>query len=102
MSSNHNSSPQLEEGTFVQEPGSGVSAIIEGSRVSVGTLEWLQRQGVETGTAEEGSTSPHQTVSQPGVSSGRVGSSHSRVYVSFGSAVVGSIDVQVRRRILPL
>uniref|UniRef100_A0A7I4BBQ6 P-type ATPase A domain-containing protein n=1 Tax=Physcomitrium patens TaxID=3218 RepID=A0A7I4BBQ6_PHYPA len=51
-----------EESTFEQEPGSGAKAIIEGKLVSVGTLEWLQRSGVErvppefTGAATQGQT----------------------------------------------
>jgi cation transport ATPase len=100
-SSNTSSLPSLEEGTFIQEPGSGVSAIVDGARVSVGTIEWLQRQGVETGPEEEdgpGSIATRQpVVVQPGGSSKVSGSSsHSRVYVSLGSTVIGSIDVQVR------
>ena len=32
------------DGSFVQEPGSGVTATVEGRRVAVGTLEWVTRQ----------------------------------------------------------
>ena len=32
-----------EDGSFVQEPGSGVTATVAGRRVSVGTLEWVTR-----------------------------------------------------------
>ena len=32
-----------DEGSFVQEPGSGVTATVAGRRVSVGTLEWVTR-----------------------------------------------------------
>ena len=32
------------DGSFVQEPGSGVTATVAGKRVSVGTLEWVTRQ----------------------------------------------------------
>ena len=31
------------DGTFVEEPGSGTVAIIENKKVSVGTLDWVQR-----------------------------------------------------------
>ncbi|KAH9606408.1 hypothetical protein KSS87_005377 [Heliosperma pusillum] len=34
------------DGTFLEEPGSGAVATIQNRRVSVGTLEWLQRQGI--------------------------------------------------------
>ncbi|KAL4434160.1 hypothetical protein ABPG75_000601 [Micractinium tetrahymenae] len=36
-----------EEGSFVQEPGSGVTASVGGRRVSVGTLEWVTRPAHE-------------------------------------------------------
>lgn len=36
-----------EEGSFVQEPGSGVTASVAGRRVSVGTLEWVTRPAEE-------------------------------------------------------
>ncbi|KAL4430152.1 hypothetical protein ABPG77_004934 [Micractinium sp. CCAP 211/92] len=36
-----------EEGSFVQEPGSGVTALVAGRRVSVGTLEWVTRPAEE-------------------------------------------------------
>lgn len=36
-----------EEGSFVQEPGSGVTASVAGRRVSVGTLEWVTRPARE-------------------------------------------------------
>jgi hypothetical protein len=35
--------PQVQDSTFEQEPGSGATAIVEGKRVAVGTLEWVQR-----------------------------------------------------------
>ncbi|XP_057518377.1 copper-transporting ATPase PAA1, chloroplastic [Amaranthus tricolor] len=35
------------DGTFMEEPGSGAVATIESKRVAVGTLEWLQRHGLE-------------------------------------------------------
>ncbi|KAG2497846.1 hypothetical protein HYH03_004113 [Edaphochlamys debaryana] len=42
----------VAEGSFVQEPGSGVSAVVGGRRVAVGTLEWLSRQGADVSAAE--------------------------------------------------
>jgi Cu2+-exporting ATPase len=39
------SSFSADQGTFLQEPGSGAVAVVAGHRVSVGTLEWVQRQG---------------------------------------------------------
>ncbi|XP_021753194.1 copper-transporting ATPase PAA1, chloroplastic-like [Chenopodium quinoa] len=40
------------DGTFTEEPGSGAVATIENRRVAVGTLEWLQRHGVDNNPFE--------------------------------------------------
>ncbi|XVF01573.1 hypothetical protein REPUB_Repub04eG0100700 [Reevesia pubescens] len=37
---------KVVDGTFVEEPGSGALAIVDNKKVSVGTLEWVQRHGV--------------------------------------------------------
>lgn len=37
---------QAADGTFIEEPGSGAVATIDNKRVSVGTLDWVQRYGV--------------------------------------------------------
>ncbi len=92
-------SGQLEPGTFVQEPGSGVFAIVSGKRVSVGSLEWLSRQGVYQAVAgPEGLAEAARLRFEdplPSSSSGMgVGNSHSRVYVGVDGKMVGSIDVQ--------
>ena len=34
---------QVVDGTFTEEPGSGAVATIENKRVSVGTVDWVQR-----------------------------------------------------------
>lgn len=34
---------QAEDGTFIEEPGSGAVAVIEEKKVSVGTLDWVRR-----------------------------------------------------------
>ena len=99
-SSGHGHLPHLQEGSFTQEPGSGVSALVDGHRVSVGTLEWLQRQGAAMGPAVASAASasngpPALDLHIDGVPHMGVGNSHSRVYVSVGKDVVGSIDVQV-------
>ncbi|KAH7441076.1 hypothetical protein KP509_03G024700 [Ceratopteris richardii] len=36
---------QVQDGTFEQEPGSGATAVVEGKRVMVGSLEWVHRFG---------------------------------------------------------
>ncbi|CAN6557020.1 unnamed protein product [Malus baccata var. baccata] len=36
----------VTDGTFLEEPGFGAVATIENKKVSVGTLEWVQRHGV--------------------------------------------------------
>ena len=102
----------MAKGTFLQEPGSGVSAIVDGARVSVGTLEWLERQGVtDTGATSGSSATAAGTleglVSEVVSGSGKftaplvnpkamgLGSSHTRVFVGVDGKLVGSIDVQV-------
>ncbi|KAJ7968194.1 Copper-transporting ATPase [Quillaja saponaria] len=37
---------KVADGTFLEEPGSGATATIENKKVSVGTLEWVIRNGV--------------------------------------------------------
>ncbi|XVE66551.1 hypothetical protein DITRI_Ditri08aG0087700 [Diplodiscus trichospermus] len=37
---------KVVDGTFIEEPGSGAVAIVDNKKVSVGTLEWVQRHGV--------------------------------------------------------
>jgi cation transport ATPase len=34
---------QAKDGSFEQEPGSGAMAVVEGKRVAVGSLDWVQR-----------------------------------------------------------
>lgn len=34
---------QVADGTFIEEPGSGAVATIDERKVSVGTLDWVQR-----------------------------------------------------------
>ncbi|XP_015696014.2 copper-transporting ATPase PAA1, chloroplastic isoform X2 [Oryza brachyantha] len=36
---------QAEDGSFMEEPGSGAVATIDGKQVSVGTLDWIRRHG---------------------------------------------------------
>ncbi|KAE8672772.1 Copper-transporting ATPase PAA1 [Hibiscus syriacus] len=37
---------KVVDGTFVEEPGSGAVAVVDDKTVSVGTLEWVRRNGV--------------------------------------------------------
>ncbi|EFJ44901.1 hypothetical protein VOLCADRAFT_64450 [Volvox carteri f. nagariensis] len=75
-------------GSFVQEPGSGVAATVGGRRVAVGTLEWLQRQGADPPPPPAAAATSIATAAVHGV-----GNSHSRVYVAVDGAVAGVIDV---------
>ena len=101
LNSNSNDLPRLAQGTFVQEPGSGASAVIEkgGQRVSVGTIEWLARQGAVSTRPISDPSTPLSSSSQSSSDSQdsdlgmEMGSSRTRVYVGVGSEVVGSIDV---------
>ncbi|KAK9943280.1 hypothetical protein M0R45_008894 [Rubus argutus] len=44
---------KVADGTFMEEPGSGAVAIIENKKVSVGTLDWVRRHGVNENPFEE-------------------------------------------------
>ncbi|XP_040363785.1 copper-transporting ATPase PAA1, chloroplastic isoform X3 [Rosa chinensis] len=55
---------QVADGTFIEEPGSGAVAIIEDKRVSVGTLDWVQRHGVNENPFEEVEAHKSQSVVQ--------------------------------------
>eukprot|EP00951_Prasinocladus_malaysianus_P036007 scaffold375689_cov48-Prasinocladus_malaysianus.AAC.2 len=37
----------VEGGSFVQEPGSGASALVEGKEIVVGNLGWLASKGIQ-------------------------------------------------------
>ena len=96
-----------DQGSFVQEPGSGVVATVSGRRIAVGSLEWVQTQATQhaqqvsassngsghslngAGTAvsqEESSISNVEAavVSRPG---------HILVYVSVDDHIAGSIEI---------
>nr|GME01048.1 copper-transporting ATPase PAA1, chloroplastic [Ipomoea batatas] len=59
---------QAEDGTFIEEPGSGAMAVIEEKKVSVGTLDWVRRHGVgETVSVQEFDDFKNQSVVYVGV-----------------------------------
>ncbi|KAL8130610.1 hypothetical protein V2J09_019765 [Rumex salicifolius] len=45
--------PKVIDGSFMEEPGSGAVATIDNKRVSVGTLEWVKRNGVNNNPFQE-------------------------------------------------
>jgi len=81
-----------QSGTFLQEPGSGAVAVVAGHKVSVGTLEWVQRHGaqlvpaaeqqLQTGSSSARSSSEHDPLT-----------GHTQVYVGVDDVVVGLVDV---------
>ncbi|XP_065850929.1 copper-transporting ATPase PAA1, chloroplastic [Euphorbia lathyris] len=60
-------SPEVADGTFLEEPGSGAVALIENKRVSVGTLDWVQRNGVDENPFHELKDAMDQSVVYVGV-----------------------------------
>lgn len=58
---------KASDGTFIEEPGSGAVATINDRRVAVGTLEWLQRHGVEENPFHELEERSNQSVVYVGV-----------------------------------
>ncbi|GAQ77947.1 Cation transport ATPase [Klebsormidium nitens] len=59
--------PRIQDGTFEQEPGSGASATIDGRRIAVGSLDWVERRAsngsasVKPQTPSDVETSTSQT-----------------------------------------
>lgn len=85
---------QLEpdSGTFTQEPGSGAVAVVAGHKVSVGTLEWVQRHGAQLGTLGEQQLQTSNSVTGSG-SQHEPLTGHTQVYVGVDDVVVGLVDV---------
>ena len=61
---------EVQDGSFRQEPGSGVSGIVQGSAVAVGNLEWVRSHSQPHSESQHASTSGSQA------SSDRIGSRH--------------------------
>ena len=111
------------EGSFVQEPGSGVTATVAGRRVAVGTLEWVTRQpqqeqqaaaaaaaasgagaegGALSGSARSGGGAPSPLQQQPAAVEAEIASAaaatasrpgHILVYVGLDGRVAGTIEI---------
>lgn len=85
-----------DPGSFTQEPGSGAVATVAGHKVSVGTLEWMQRHGAQLDAA--GQQRLQDSSGEVGGSSGGGGlheplTGHTQVYVGVDGVVVGLVDV---------
>ncbi|CAM8974177.1 unnamed protein product [Rhodiola kirilowii] len=61
------------DGSFMEEPGAGAVATIENRKVSVGTLEWVQRHGVENSLFQEVEDVTSQSVVYVGVDNSLAG-----------------------------
>lgn len=92
---------QLEpdSGSFLQEPGSGAVAAVAGHKVSVGTLEWVQRHGAQLSPigqqllqdSSSGNAAPSSSSS--GSSQHEPLTGHTQVYVGVDDMIVGLVDV---------
>ncbi|KAK2982335.1 hypothetical protein RJ640_009032 [Escallonia rubra] len=60
-------SVKVADGTFTEEPGSGAVGTVEKTKVSVGTLEWVQRHGVDRNPFQEVEEHKNQSVVYVGV-----------------------------------
>ncbi|KAL0546501.1 hypothetical protein IC582_016411 [Cucumis melo] len=58
---------KVVEGTFVEEPGSGAVATVQNRIVSIGTLDWVQRQGVTVDDFQETDDLEAQSVVYVGI-----------------------------------
>jgi Cu2+-exporting ATPase len=93
------------EGSFIQEPGSGVVATVEGHRVAVGSLEWVESQIAQH--AQQAAISSNGNGNGNGASSYTTNSSnsahlsgtafikpgHIQVHVSIDSHIAGTIEI---------
>lgn len=96
---------ELQEGTFVQEPGSGVAATVNGQTVSVGSLEWVANQTAAHAAqaaaytngngARGGAQTAEQLKAEEAVATSP---GHILVHVGIDGKVVGSFEIadQVR------
>jgi Cu+-exporting ATPase len=57
--------PQIQDGTFEQEPGSGASATIDGRRIAVGSLDWVERQVSNSQASVSKPQNPGEPTSAP-------------------------------------
>ncbi|KAG9131109.1 hypothetical protein Leryth_024617 [Lithospermum erythrorhizon] len=64
---------KVVDGTFMEEPGSGAVAIIEEKKVSVGTLEWVKRHGVDRNPFQEPEDLKNQSVVYIGINDNLAG-----------------------------
>ncbi|KAL5562876.1 hypothetical protein UlMin_032623 [Ulmus minor] len=64
---------KVTDGTFMEEPGSGAVAIIDNKKVSVGTLDWVQRNGVNESPIQEVEIHKNQSVVYIGVDNNLAG-----------------------------
>ncbi|KAF3435020.1 hypothetical protein FNV43_RR22107 [Rhamnella rubrinervis] len=64
---------KVEDGTFMEEPGSGAVATIEDRKVSVGTLDWVQKHGVNDNPFQEVEDHKNQSFVYVGVDNNLAG-----------------------------
>jgi Cu+-exporting ATPase len=101
--------PQIQDGTFEQEPGSGASATIDGRRIAVGSLDWVERQvsnsqasvsnPAEPTSASEtrnpapptGDAKPQGLSAKPQRLSELAGQGQTVIYVSIDGQVAGAV-----------
>ncbi|XP_055960270.1 copper-transporting ATPase PAA1, chloroplastic isoform X2 [Mercurialis annua] len=64
---------KVTDGTFMEEPGSGAVATVGNKRVSVGTLDWVMRHGIEQNPFQEAEDLKNQSVVYIGVDNALAG-----------------------------
>jgi Cu+-exporting ATPase len=88
-----------DDGSFVQEPGSGVAAAVGGRRVAVGSLEWVARQAGEAAGAASAAASAAvlaaaaAAAAEASTGAGAVAPGHILVYVGVGAALAGTLEL---------
>lgn len=81
-----------EEGSVLQEPGSGVRATVDGQEVAVGSRAFVCRHGASHSQADEGMHAPWERGAAGG-DAGSIGASATRVWVAVGGRLAGVLDL---------
>ncbi|PSC75437.1 copper-transporting ATPase chloroplastic [Micractinium conductrix] len=85
-----------DEGSFVQEPGSGVTATVAARRVAVGTLEWVTREAAaqQLGGGTASSPAPLRSLDQQEAEEAAAAAASAAASTSAAAAAVAAVATQ--------
>jgi len=90
----------VEPGTFQQEPGSGVTAIIDNNQVSVGTIEWITSSyyNYKDTTESSNSSSSSNTILNNIIKQGPSKPGHIQVFLGINGHIEAVIEISDETR----